>query len=350
MKTTSDRNGFTLVELLVVIAIIGILIGMLLPAVQQVREAARRTTCMNNIRQAALSCHNFESTFESFPPGVNANRGNGNNRRTNDPVTPRPSNEAQGRPYSWGMYILPYMEQNILHDAFKDATNRWNGNWPLAQDANGDYLATKVIPAYICPSDESKDSDLNRVRTHRVITAARAGFFSKSCYVGAVGSCSITQSCDMDDPNDRPHFGIFSRNSKTTFAEISDGSSNVILIGERASRTRAEAGETSSNQVSYGALWQGIIARSQTDAPNGQELTPDYATLGRGSTSDNATNARRFGINGTRQNESIGSSFHPGGATVAMADGSGHFLNENITFALLNDMRSMRDGAIVAGF
>ena len=106
MKTTSRRLAFTLVELLVVIAIIGILIGMLLPAVQQVREAARRTACMNNSRQAGLAMLNYESAFMRFPPGLNRNENNSRGK----PVIPRPANSAQGTNIGWGMIILPFIE------------------------------------------------------------------------------------------------------------------------------------------------------------------------------------------------------------------------------------------------
>ena len=350
MKHSKVRLAFTLVELLVVIAIIGILIGMLLPAVQQVREAARRSICMNNIRQASLACHNYESTFEAFPTGVNKGAGNGNNRRTPTPVTPRPSDSTAGRPIGWGMYVLPYMEQNTIHDNFKDATDKWNANWYLAQGPNGDYLGSKIIPAFICPTDDKGDK-YNKIRSHS--TMASEGFhYSKSCYVGAIGSCAIGQANDMDDPSDRPHHGIFGRNSRTAFAEILDGSSNVILLGERSSRTKAESDINNSNvtDVSYGALWQGSINKNQTDAPNADEISADYAVLGRGSKGNSPNDQLRFGVNGTNQASTLASSYHPGGAMVSMADGSAHFLDENMHLSVLNDMKSMRDGVVIPPF
>ena len=114
----SRRTGFTLVELLVVIAIIGILIGMLLPAVQQVRGAARRTQCANNLRQAGLACLNYESAFQPFPPGLNVpiNQGSGSfyTGQANSMGLKQPA--INGKFGSWMVWVLPFMEQNNLFD------------------------------------------------------------------------------------------------------------------------------------------------------------------------------------------------------------------------------------------
>ena len=120
MKRHMQQSAFTLVELLVVIAIIGILIGMLLPAVQSVREAARRTTCLNNIKQLSLACLNYESGFSEFPPGINA-RGTGITR--NGAIRSEPNDSTQAQEIGWGVFILPYIEQDNLNNQLKTATN-----------------------------------------------------------------------------------------------------------------------------------------------------------------------------------------------------------------------------------
>ena len=343
-KPQQKRSAFTLVELLVVIAIIGILIGMLLPAVQQVREAARRAACMNNIRQLALSMHNYESTFERFPPGTQRN--NGNNVR-HDPIWPRTNGAGphQGRTVGWGMFILPFIEQNTLQEEMKNATNNWNDNWWQKTRASGELIASAVLPPFICPSDDSPDNEYNKFYTHKNITN---GAYGKSNYVACLGNCWAYQHTWVNKQN---KIGIFSHNTKTTFANIADGSSNVILIGERASRTEKESGAPSGygnpERLNYGAIWAGWSFKNQTSTPNAQERAPEYAALG---IAFEGGNGAEWGVNGFRSSQSIASSFHPGGATVAMADGSGHFLNENISIRTLRHLAAMKDGAIVSGF
>ena len=154
------KKGFTLVELLVVIAIIGILIGMLLPAVQQVREAARRTQCLNNMRQLGLACHNYHSAFMRFPPGCNWNEGSSDPQR-GEPVL------AGGQRVAWGTFILPYIEQANLESQFSQATDKWDLSWWAAVTPGGGsgggtggrFIPGEVVPAYICPSDSGDDTN-----------------------------------------------------------------------------------------------------------------------------------------------------------------------------------------------
>ena len=186
-----QRSAFTLVELLVVIAIIGILIGMLLPAVQAVRKAARRTACMNNLRNLALGAINYESANMHFPPGLVDDDDN-----------------HQDALHSGFVFLLPFIEQNNLFSKY-DQSQPWNAPVNLP-------LAAQTIPLFSCPENQSAvDQDGGSPG------AAVDYAFSK-------GELAYLSS------NVAPS-GVFGINSETTFANISDGSSNTFLMGEAAS-------------------------------------------------------------------------------------------------------------------
>ena len=339
-----------MVELLVVIAIIGILISMLLPAVQQVRAAARRAACSNNIRQCALAALNFESANQRFPPGMNFRENS--NSRTSGPVTPTPSNSTRAQNISWSMYILPFIEQNNLHSEFKTGTKIWDDDFRTLVGSNGELLVSTVIPPFICPSDASPDGDFNQYYTHEDVEAT--GLHSKLNYVacmgGAEGTFSPSNVVSLNrpsNPNAASEWGIYGYNSKTTFAEIRDGSSNVIAFGERWSKTEEEAGGN-ANVKAYGAVWSGDPGTERfgiNDGSQGRNSTS--AVLGSvGRTTPNF--AVSFGINGTRASELLASSFHAGGAFVVNGDGSTRFLSEDIDFEIFGHMAQMGDGNVVS--
>lgn len=338
-----QKRAFTLVELLVVIAIIGILIGMLLPAVQQVREAARRTQCANNSRQLSLAILNYESANQKFPPAMNADADVGRGR-PGAPIIPRPSNNDDGRDQGWGMFILPFVEQNSLAQQFTTLTLNGEERWELVRDAAGLPLASNIIPAFMCPSDASPDGERNMSLTHEDIVAANEPSYGKSNYVAAVGACSHAESTQPDFAS---AWGIMGRNSQTTFGNIQDGSSNVILIGERASRTEEEAGGNptylaSNEMLPYGAIWAGRIRNSRHD-PFESRLSND-SCAGRLDTGDDA---RSWGVNGTRASDNLVGSFHPGGGHVSFADGSTHFLSDDMNYDSLKQLAAMADGEVV---
>ena len=353
-KRIRKRPAFTLVELLVVIAIIGILIGMLLPAVQQVREAARRSACLNNMRQLVLAAHNFESSYQHFPPGLQQAPNSTGIPQRGKPLFPAPGDPQFAQKLGWAVFLLPFLEQNNLFDAMKSATNNWEWDgstgatqWYNAQ-YNGTagpntYCASEVISFFICPSDASPDGDFNPTYTPTTVQADGA-LFAKSNYVAIAGAGG--DLADLNDPDNRDLFGVFGRNSKTTFAEMLDGSSNVVFFGERASRTELESGREGFRNLQFGAIWAGRVnANGDVPIVAGQQTSTDWGVLGH-AFSENP----QWLINGEDTPRGVASSFHSGGANIVFGDGSTRFVDENLNIVTLHDIVQMLDGTVVSGF
>jgi len=347
-----QKKGFTLVELLVVIAIIGILIGMLLPAVQAVREAARRTQCLNNMKQLGLACHNYESGFQVFPPGCNWNEGS-NDVQRNAPIL------GGGERMAWSVFLLPFIEQEPLHDVFQSATNNWSTSYWLAVMPDGTPCASATIPAYLCPSDASPDGDFNRAYTQ----TAAASPFGKSNYVALVGAGDGNiPRIDNDLMNNfnsgqfSQFWGAFGKNSKTSIGSMSDGTSNVIIIGERATRSNIDSGDSGSFEAGVGAVWAGV-GRSNGDFPRVDGETGELGTSGDSVSKDWAVfghmfseSADNWSVNGTDTPRGVASSFHTGGANVALGDGSVRFVSQDLNVSILAQLVRMADGEVVSGF
>ncbi|MEQ8637200.1 DUF1559 domain-containing protein [Gimesia maris] len=294
-----------LIELLVVIAIIAILIALLLPAVQQAREAARRSTCKNSLKQIGVAFHNYHDTARTFPPGW----------IDGDQTLGDASETANKNGLGWATMILPYIDQANLYNQIGSETSNFTMNWQIGYTGSTSIPAAKtIIPIFNCPSDP-----MGGINTDK-------GSFGKSNYA-----------------TERIVLGV---NKALRMRDITDGTTNTILVGEV--RTGDETGTTGSCGGApcdefTGKLWIGARTASwgwerglQAEDVYfiGYNVPDDFINGGARTVAD------RFAL----------SSMHVGGVHVLLADGSVRFLSENIdvnTYKWLNDEN---DGKVLGEF
>lgn len=312
------RPGFTLVELLVVIAIIGILVSLLLPAVQAAREAARRMSCSNNLKQLGLAIHNYHDVHKVFPSeGIWADRSG-----------------TQPRNFSWICLTLPFFEQQSLHSAINFSLPIMNA----AQVVNGKPIRSVAIASLLCPSDDNW------------IEGLPYGFALTS-YAGSSGWDGHARDTDM-------HRGMFSTARTTTLAMITDGTSNTLAIGEVTTRsfdpstppparTSAQGGG-GTRRVGADRVVRAALVNTHVRATgyannalalkvnNGQALpsadgtTPSFAKSWAPWSAPyvyKPTYESQYAMN---NNWPGAGSPHPGGAQFALADGSVRFVSQTI--------------------
>ena len=283
------RGGFTLVELLVVIAIIGILVALLLPAIQAAREAARRTSCLNNVTQLGLAVHNYEFNFESLPPGVTDTKG---------PIR----NEPQGQHVSWIVKILPFMEEQALYRRFDQAAGAYAGvNVPVR---------AATVSILMCPSSTSASAD-------------ESGTAAYTTYAGCYN--------DVEAPIDVDNHGLMFLNSHVRFDEIYDGSSKTLLLAEKLIRPD-DLGWVSGTRAT-------LRNTSIIEEPRPRFAQP-AADENETAKQDVAESLFVGGFGG----------HHPGVINTAFADGSTRAISETISKEILRLLGNRADGEIVKAF
>jgi prepilin-type N-terminal cleavage/methylation domain-containing protein/prepilin-type processing-associated H-X9-DG protein len=218
----SLRRAFTLIELLVVIAIIGILIGLLLPAVQKVREAASRMKCTNNLKQIGLALHNYHDANSCFPSGYVDGNTNPNSTPDND----------VGPGWGWAAFLLPYIEQDNVYKQI-------NFSQPVGMGANA-QISRQPLTLYQCPSDPYQQAFpvYDSSFTNPIATVAHSNYLGcngwEECYFNAGGNGQGGGADGLSGGLGQAGNGLFFRNSHNRFADVLDGLSNTIFVGERS--------------------------------------------------------------------------------------------------------------------
>ncbi len=321
IRSRAHGSGFTLVELLVVIAIIGILVALLLPAIQAAREAARRTQCTNNLKQIAMGLHNYHDTYNVFPPGFVDSDPDHTNGKTQGP-------RENTNGLAWSALLLPFIEMQPLHDTIRTETLDFARHWE--RDLSGASAvipsAREPIPAYNCPSDS-----MGPLNTKR-------GNYGKTNYLGNSGNGAAY---------DRK--GIFWVNSRILMRDIIDGTASTVLVIERTgtkdNRRQSCGPDTTNTWVNCdwnAALWIGARYSGNSVSWHPGLISTDVDSYG-GSGATYMINRAYY--NWGRDWSSA--SDHPGGLQMALCDGAVRFVSETIAELPYRYLRNRADGETI---
>ena len=321
MKPRRPR-AFTLVELLVVIAIIGILISLLLPAVQAAREAARRTQCTNNLKQIGIGLHNYHDTYKTFPPAYVIQPGGGGVHGAPDADT-----RDAGPGWAWGALLLPFLEQGNLHDQFTYNLPCW--------DASNTAAAQAQLDLFLCPSATGSDRPMQVKDDAGSVLAT----FARSCYVASAGQEEpwLFTVDDYQGIADGPLY----RNSRTRFASVKDGLSNTVFVGEHH--------PVLSDKTWVGVIPGAIVCPQPRFAFSGCEPAAILVNVHTGPCSIVSPPVIH------PPNSPVGApcqmyAEHPGGCNVMLGDGSVRFVSETINQLTWAALASIAKGEVVGEY
>ncbi len=331
-RQTSSRRGFTLIELLVVVAIIGILIALILPAVQHAREAARRMSCKNNLKQLGLAMHNYHDSYRTFPAGS---------------ITRGPDVYATAN-----TMLLPHLELSSLR-------NLYNNNVPW--DKQSPKVATTVIPVFICPSNSGRTTGGSLVVDTVFPDAPVGDTFAVTTYL----YCKGVSDAWCSPPGIRPirQNGMFNSshgNWASRIADITDGSSQTIAMGEGATGSPwvlcHGAGCTIPTAIPAEQAWLVGGVTTTLTASNGILATSIFGCtvdpLNKNPVTDasidvpTATDCRSS-FNGGRHSTSNFRSSHLGGGNFLFGDGSVRFVGENIDRSIYRGLSTIAGGEVI---
>jgi prepilin-type N-terminal cleavage/methylation domain-containing protein len=338
-----SQRGFTLVELLVVIAIIGILVALLLPAVQAAREAARRMSCSNNMKQLGLALHNYHDTYKTFPYGEGA---------APSPGTVATAGMNWNGP-NWRIHLLPYIEQGAMHSqlSFSHTFDACRPGFSVAANGGPNVaLRGYVVPVYRCPSSSIPVNGVNVSPSPTNNNRDNAQLID---YVGIMGSTPDT-SVGFPGIGCSPqtgYGGIYCNNGTLVpnitykFSDITDGTSNVIAIGEQSGPIVYPDGRRADIRSNYYGGWCAatdgrVPSASWSGSPWGSGTSAIRYTIN--------LNTAPVGADSTWDANTILTSDHPGGIMATRADGSVDFVTETIDMLMLRRLGARNDGQPVA--
>jgi len=335
MKRLAPRQGFTLIELLVVIAIIAMLIGLLLPAVQKVREAAARTQCANNLKQIGLALQHYHDNMGQFPSGyVDGNK---------NPAT-TPDNDM-GPGWGWASFILPYLEQGNVY-------NQINFSQGVGIGVNA-QISQQPLTVYQCPSDPYQQafSVYDSSFANPIATVAHGNYVGcngwEECFNGAGGNPQAGSGTDGDPGGfGQAGVGLFYRNSRKRSADVTDGLSNTIFVGERSSN---HSPSTWTGAVTGGRCPAWMAGQAPYSPPPGPAY--DNADFGEALVlaHGNATHVPSADLP-IFDPDTFYSMHTPQGANFVFGDGSVHYLSSSIDGIVYTGLCTIAGGEVAGNW